>query len=59
MTELDMDSTTRTALQGAVSAVQGSQVKLTFRSPGRYIGGASPYHEVTMATKRMMVEGAV
>ena len=38
MTELDIDSTTRTALQGAVRAVQGSQVKLTFRGPGRYTG---------------------
>ena len=37
-TELDVDSTTRTCLQEAVSAVQGSQVKLTFRGPGRYTG---------------------
>ena len=34
MTEEDMDGRTETAPQGAVRAVQGSQVKLTFRSPG-------------------------
>ena len=38
MTEMDMDSGTETALKGAVRAVQGSQVKLTFRSPGRRTG---------------------
>ena len=57
MTEMDMDSGTETALKGAVRAVQGSQVKLTFRSPGRRTGGASLHHEVTVATERMMVEG--
>ena len=57
MTELDMDSRTRTALQGAVRAVQGSQVKLTFRGPGRCTGGASLHHEVTVAAERMTVEG--
>ena len=56
MTELDMDSRTRTALQGAVGAVQGIQVKLTFR-PGRCTGGASLHHEVTVAAERMMVGG--
>ena len=34
MTEEDMDGGTETAPQGAVRAVRGSQVKLTFCSPG-------------------------
>ena len=57
MTELDMDSGTRTALQGAASAVRGSKVKLTYRGIGRHTGGASLHHEVTMAAERMIVEG--
>ena len=57
MTAVDMDSGTETALQGAVRAVRGSQVKLTFRGTGHCTGGASLHHEVTVAAERMMVEG--
>ena len=56
-TELDEDSTTRTSLQEAASAVQGGQVKLTFRGLGRRTGGACLHHEVTVAAERTTVEG--
>ena len=56
-TELDEDSTTRTSLQEAASAVQGGQVKLTFHGLGRRTGGACLHHEVTVAAERTMVEG--
>ena len=57
MTDVDMDSGTETALRGAVRAVRGSQVKLTFCGPAHSTGGGSLHHEVTVAAKRMMVEG--
>ena len=56
-TELDEDSTTRTSLQEAASAVQGGQVKLTFHGLGRRTGGACLHHEVTVAAERTTVEG--
>ena len=57
MTDMDMDNGTEAALQGAVRAVRGSQVKLTFRDPAHSTWGASLHDKVTVAAKRMMVEG--
>ena len=55
--DMDVDNETKMALQGAVNAVIGSKVKLTFCSPAHSTGGASLHHEVTVAAERMIVEG--